>query len=255
MEQSLFVIIYITILYQLYLGITNNFTNSIFGVCSSEITKNIIDINKSIFSNYIKSIGIKKIGHILQGIILGMLLLIKYDVSRLFTKIFNNQDIVCKKNNYKSISILILSFISIILWQLNIIPIIIPLLCCLMLFPIIYKSCTTNQTNLFMLIVSCGYLLYNLGKRGYHKSIFIESSYFSNLFDFFVGLTISIPLFLILNTKNKIKLELHNSIVYIIMFIFVINTLSVVQLVKYSKVNFDGINTLQQLQAICKKNK
>ena len=126
--------IYITILYQLYLGITNNFTNSIFGVCSSEITKNIIDINNNVFSNYIKSIGIKKIGHIFQGVILGLILLIKYDISLFFSKLFNNQDIICKKNNYKSISILILSFITIILWQLNIIPVIIPILCCLMLF-------------------------------------------------------------------------------------------------------------------------
>lgn len=237
------------LLYQLYLGISNNFTKSIFGICSSELLSNNINVKNNNLNNYIKSIGIKKFGHILQGVLIGSILLLKLDISNILLKIFNKNK--CIQTNYQIIlPVALLSVL--ILWQLNIISIIFPIILGLLVFKIIYDSCKEYQKNIIISVLSCGYILYNLGKRSYNPAIFIESSYFSNLFDFFIGLTISIIIFSIKNKENKQPLKINPIIIYSIIFIFISNTFIVKKLINFSKLTFNNNDSIQQLQQKCK---
>lgn len=262
MHELLYIYIYILTILQLYAGSHNNFTKSIFGLCSSEALVNNINFENHMLINYIYSLHWKKIAHIGQGLLLGLILLDKIDLTKHFTK----KDKKCKKKNTLLIVFSILSFISIISWQLKLIPVIIPLILTSILLHFVIKLCDKYRQNLFVLILSCGYGFYNLGKRSYNKNTFVESSYFSNLFDFFIGLTISIPLILILSDKSNKKsyknrykknksdrFKILNSIMYLIIVLFLIKTYSVVKLIKYSKNKLKDLTTIEAIQEMCKK--
>ena len=70
--------------------------------------------------------------------------------------------------------------------------IIIPILTFILFFKKFIYLCKKNKKNIILLLLSCTYLIYNLGKRGFTTKInnktilsinndFIESSYISNL--------------------------------------------------------------------------
>ena len=248
---KLFSLIYAFISLQLYLGISNNFTKTIFGVCTSEISGSIININNSMAYNYLKSLYWKKIGHILQGILLGTILLLNYDISKLFDILLDNSSVICTNTTYKNILLTILCIVTLSLWQLDKLPVIIPVIIFIYLTKIILSSCDKNQFNLILFIIACGYLLYNLGKRGYYYSNFVESSYFSNLFDYFVGLSISILIYGVFYNKQNDNLLLDVKHMYIIMGIFSIITLVVMYLIKQSKPNFGNVKTLNDVKGRC----
>ena len=248
---KLFALIYAFISFQLYLGISNNFTKSIFGVCANEVANLQIDLENTMLYNYVKSLYWKKIAHISQGLLLGIILLFNYDVSKLFDILLDNSSVICKNNTYKNILVTILSIVTLSLWQLDKLPFIIPAITLIYLTKIILSSCDKNQFNLILLVIACGYLLYNLGKRGYYYSNFIESSYFSNLFDLFVGMSISIILYGFLYNKQNDNLLLDLKHMYIIVGIFSIITLVVIYLIKQSKPNFGNVKTLNDVKGRC----
>ena len=248
---KLFSLIYAFISLQLYLGISNNFTKTIFGVCTSEISGSIININNSMAYNYLKSLYWKKIGHILQGILLGTILLLNYDISKLFDILSDNSSVICTNTTYKNTILIILSIVTLSLSQLHKLPVIIPVITFIYLTKIILSSCDKNQYNIVLLAIACGYLLYNLGKRGYYYSNFIESSYFSNLFDYFVGMSISIILYGVFYNKQNDNLLLDMKHMYIIVGIFSIITLLVIHLIKQSKPNFGNVKTLNDVKGRC----
>ena len=74
-SNKLFFFIYGIIIFQLYLGITQNKTKSIFGVCTHEVKNLKLNLKNNMFVNYLKTLYYKKIGHIIQGCLLGIILL------------------------------------------------------------------------------------------------------------------------------------------------------------------------------------
>tara|TARA_Y100001954_G_C15779591_1_gene589055 strand:+ start:326 stop:1099 length:774 start_codon:yes stop_codon:yes gene_type:complete len=252
---KLFFVIYAFIVFQLYLGISNNKTKSIFGVCTNELLDLNLDLRNNMLANYIRSLYYKKIGHILQGLLLGIILLFNYNISNHIDIIFNNSTIICKNNMYKNIIVTILTIILLTLWQIDLMPFILPAIMILYLIKIVLKSCDQMQFNILLLLISCGYLLYNMGKRGYYYSNFIESSYFSNLFDFFMGMTISIISYLLFSKNTKTELPLNNKFIYLILLVFFINTLVVMKLISFSKSRLTQTDSIQEIQSQCVMNK
>lgn len=228
MEQLLFIIIYVTIIIQLYIGIYNNNTHTIFGKYSKEIINQKINLNDNILVNYYKSLHWKKVIHIIQGCLLGLILL----NNNLFH--INNSNIICTSNIVNIINIPLLIILSLTLWQLSIIPIYIPIILIVYLIKIFGIYCTKDQLNIIKILLSCGYIIYNLGKRSFYPQFFIESSYFSNLFDIFVGLTLSILIYVNSNVTNKL-FNTSTSINIFIILLFIIHTAIVIKLVNYSK--------------------
>ena len=253
-SNKLFFFIYGMIIFQLYLGITQNKTKSIFGACTHEVKNLKLNLKNNMFVNYLKTLYYKKIGHIIQGCLLGIILLYNIDISKYFDNIFDNSQIVCKNNFTKNIIITILAIVLLTLWQLNKIPFILPFVTLMYLVKIIVNTCNQLQFNIILLLLSCGYLIYNLGKRGYYYKNFIESSYFSNLFDYFVGMTIAIISYFIINKGNIGSLPISNRYMYLILLIFVVNTFAVIELIQHSKKTFTKSKSITDIQKQCRIN-
>ena len=235
MEQLLFIIIYVTIIIQLCIGIVNNKTHTIFGKYSSEIINQKINVDNNILVNYYKSLHWKKITHIIQGCLIGLILL--------NDNIFNidKYAVVCNSNIINIINIPLFIIIIITLWQLKIIPLYIPILVLVLLINKVNMLCSTEQLNIIKILLTCGYIIYNLGKRSFYPQFFIESSYFSNLFDIFIGITLSLFIYLNSNITNKIFNTFTGINIFIII-LFIIHTFIVIKLVNYSKNILDNKN-------------
>ncbi len=253
-SNKLFFFIYGMIIFQLYLGITQNKTKSIFGACTYEVKNLKLNLKNNMFVNYIKTLYYKKIGHIIQGCLLGIILLYNIDISKYFDIIFGNSHIVCCYNFTKNIIITILAIVLLTLWQLNKIPFILPFVTVMYFVKILVNTCNQLQFNIILLLLSCGYLIYNLGKRGYYYKNFIESSYFSNLFDYFVGMTVAIISYFIINKGNIGSLPISNRYMYLILLIFVVNTFAVIELIQHSKKTFTKSKSITDIQKQCQIN-
>ena len=171
MEQIIFIIIYLNIIIQLVIGLSNNQSHTIFGKYSKELKIQKLNLDDTLLINYYKSLHWKKVTHIIQGCLLGLILF--------NPNIFNiyNTDIQCNTNTLSILNIPFLLILLVTLWQLNIIPLYIPIFLIIYIIKIFGIFCSNEQINLIKILLACGYIIYNLCKRTMYPQYFIESSY------------------------------------------------------------------------------
>ena len=268
-KSFLFIIIYSLILLQISLGALFNKTNSLFGVCSSNIKK--FKGSRSILGNYFNSLTYKNIGHVLQGFTLGMLLLTNID------SILGTSEEDCDTSFLQDIVYPLIFIFTITLWQMKQVNIMLPILTFMLLLRKIIYVCKKDKKNLILVLLGCTYIIYNLGKRGFttHKNSktifginddFIESSYFSNLFDFFFGATIAIIFFgmrylylkLSSSDKNVDKTDPKSEKYKLFIFLlFIIDTMLIIYLINYSSKKFRKLRnkSISEISCYCNDSK